>query len=107
MREMLLDLFAYDYWANLQWIQHLENFRDVKRAHTILKHIIGCQFWITAVTDIADKPDEEIKIPEDMNMLYRAWVKLISERDPLEAVRVFACQDLNVLSSCTNWRTMF
>lgn len=87
---MLLDLFAYDYWANLQWLQHLANFRDVKRANTILKHIIGCQMWITAATDdIADKPDEEIRIPEDMDMLYRAWVKLISERDPLEEVRVF------------------
>jgi uncharacterized damage-inducible protein DinB len=87
MREILLDLFAYDYWANREWLQKAENFKNTKRATQILQHIIGCQLgWITVITDMVDRPDSEIQIPEDMAPVYQAWVKLISERDPMETV---------------------
>jgi uncharacterized damage-inducible protein DinB len=78
MKDHLLAMFEYDLWANLRWVQALENLPFKERAEKILRHNIGCmRSWMETCYSDEDLPPETNDLAHDFATHHKCWADLI------------------------------
>lgn len=81
MRELLLDLFLYDRWANERWIGVLEQFPNAEPARKTMEHILWAQqTWLNRVLN--DETDLGPDLMAESARLHQAWRELVGMSDP-------------------------
>lgn len=88
MRDHLLELFAYDRWANAVWIEDLSGRVSTDQELEQMAHLLGSQrMWITRVNGVSPT---EFVLPEPtletLDELNQRWTSTISERDLEEVI---------------------
>lgn len=88
MRDHLLELFAYDRWANTAWIDYLSGRESTLEEMEHMAHLLGSQrMWITRVEGV---PPTEFVLPEPtietLDDLNQQWSAAIDQRDLSEVI---------------------
>lgn len=83
MRELLIDGFRYDRWANLAWLEALPTFADRDRAESIFRHILSAQrIWLVRTLSEEEAPPPTDDLGEAIDRLHQGWIGLLETCDP-------------------------
>lgn len=86
-RQIILQGFEYDLWANRQWIRAIGSFKDLTRAHTILEHILRAQsIWLERCGRPVDLPGENTDLSTVFAASSRSWIAFIEDANLDEVV---------------------
>jgi uncharacterized damage-inducible protein DinB len=86
MKELLIENFEYDLWANLRWLEFLPHATPDEQQ--IFAHIQGAQkIWADRVAGISatELPSAEPTL-ETLTTLNQTWIELIKSNDPEEVI---------------------
>ncbi len=88
MRDHLLELFAYDRWANALWIDYLSGRESTAEEMEQMAHLLGSQrMWITRVGGVSPT---EFVLPEPtlatLDELNQRWRSALTERELGEVI---------------------
>lgn len=83
MKELLIEGFRYDAWANRAWLPVLLSFRDPERAEAIFRHILLAQrIWLVRTLSEEEAPPMPESLGDAIEALHRAWLHLLDTCDP-------------------------
>ncbi|HRI42829.1 MAG TPA: hypothetical protein PLL78_02280 [Fimbriimonadaceae bacterium] len=83
MRDLLIEGFRYDAWANRAWLAALPTFDDRDRAEAIFRHILVAQrIWLVRTLSEEETPPFSDDLGEAVSRLSEAWIALIETCDP-------------------------
>lgn len=83
VRELLIEGFRYDAWANQAWLPVLPTFQDRDRAEAIFRHILQAQrIWLVRTLSEEEAPPLSDDLGEAISRLSEAWIALVATCDP-------------------------
>jgi len=85
LRSVLIESFAFDLWANRQWLAYYQSKSGVERAIEVLDHIVWAQLvWMERIEPKFIRPEgDAVAQMEAMNL---AWTLLINDSDLAKVV---------------------
>ena len=88
MRDHLLELFAYDLWANTLWIDYLTGRDSTTEEMQQMAHLLGSQrMWVTRVGGVSPTdfvlPEPTIETLQGLN---NQWKQVLSNRELDEVI---------------------
>lgn len=81
-RQIILQGFEYDLWANRHWVRAIGSFSDMLRAHSILEHILQAQaVWLERCGKPIEPAGENLSLENVFASHAESWMRFIEESD--------------------------
>ncbi len=83
MREILVQNFEYDLWANQQWLSAIESLPNRQSAIDVMQHVANAQrIWLARCLNEENLPNLPASLGEAFEQLHEQWVELLRICDP-------------------------